>query len=229
MPPQIPLVTTPTMTLTGHKLVLITENRHKAAEWQAICAEVAPWLQLSIQPPSSPVEENAPTFEGNALLKAQAGLPCPDAVVVGEDTGVIIPALSGTDGLAEFPGLFSNRWFTPEWAQRLNIDLTDPTTDKTQHRNAATLALMQHHTDRRAIYRCTLVALTTQNPESPIVAVGEWALTVAPKALGEGGFGYDPVMLMADRQTVASLSQAEKNQVSHRALAIKALLYQLYG
>jgi XTP/dITP diphosphohydrolase len=213
------------MTPTSHKLALVTENLHKATEWLAICADIAPWLSLTICPPQHPVEENAPTFEGNALLKAQAGLPSHQAVVIGEDTGVIIPALSGTNGLAEFPGLFSNRWFTPAWAQRLN--LFDG--DKTQARNAATLALMQGQTDRRAIYRCTLVALTPDKPDCPVVATGEWSLTVAHTAAGQGGFGYDPIMLTDDGQTVASLSEAEKNRISHRALAIKALLQQLYG
>jgi XTP/dITP diphosphohydrolase len=220
---------TPNRLRASHKRIgFVTENPHKVAEWQAICSRLMPELVVEPITPLTPVMETEASFEGNALLKAKAGLPCHGVdAVVGEDAGVIIPALSGTDGLALFPGLYSNRWFTPAWANRLGVDGTD-----NNARNQATLVLMNGQTDRRAYYTCVLAALPLTNPPAvgqPVVCKGEWHLNVAHQLDGVGGFGYDPIMQVADGCTVAQLSAEEKNRASHRAMAIQQLLTLLYS
>jgi XTP/dITP diphosphohydrolase len=222
---------------TTATLVLVTENLHKVAEWTAICADLAPWLAIKAWAPTQSVVEDAPTLAGNAQLKAQAGLALLQAkeadAVVGEDTGLEVPALAGLFGLNPFPGVHTNRWLTPDRERERALPLPDGLTGSARL-NAALLHLMHGLTaeQRAACYHCALAAMVcTEGSATPtlVTAEGTWGVTAGLRPEGEGGFGYDPIMqTLDDGIAIASLPPAIKNQHSHRALAIQQLLPQLF-
>ena len=84
--------------------------------------------------------------------------------------------------------------------------------------------------DRRAYYYCVMVFLRHPNDPRPLVAEGLWRGEIARVPRGKNGFGYDPLFLVAGTgKTAAELAPAEKNRISHRALAARRLLELLHG
>jgi XTP/dITP diphosphohydrolase len=78
---------------------------------------------------------------------------------------------------------------------------------------------------RRARYQCVIVLVRSGEDPAPLVAHGSWEGRIAAAARGSGGFGYDPVFVpTGDARSAAQLSPAEKNAVSHRGQALRALL-----
>jgi XTP/dITP diphosphohydrolase len=219
-------------------LALITSNPHKVSEWLAITQRCAPWLTVIPVTPTHEVVENGDSFEANARLKADAGIQEPTLPkhvqwVVGEDAGLVVPALTGRDNLPEFPGIYSNRWFTPSVAAELGID-TAAYPDMASARNAGLLKLMTHLKDRGAYYVSSLVCHardaaknTTDGGHKTLVSEGRFPGEIATVATGASGFGYDPIMLQPDGRSVAQLSADEKNTLSHRRQAIENLLAQI--
>jgi XTP/dITP diphosphohydrolase len=82
--------------------------------------------------------------------------------------------------------------------------------------------------ERGARYRCVIAFVRDAEDAAPIIAQGSWEGSIAQAARGTGGFGYDPIFVPAgDVRTAAELAPSEKNAVSHRALALRALVAQL--
>ncbi len=198
------------------RLVLATHNRHKLGELRAILLPVVPGLapddvSSSAELAAPDVAETGVTFAENALLKARAlaahtGLPA-----VADDSGLCVDVLGGA------PGVFSARWAGRHGDDAANLDLL-----------LAQLADVPA-AHRRARFVCAAVLVTPDGRET--VAQGEMPgrLTTAPR--GTGGFGYDPV-LEPDAQparaagrvlTSAELTPEEKNAISHRGAAFRAL------
>jgi XTP/dITP diphosphohydrolase len=231
-------MTSPSVSLSPLNLTLVTENPGKASEWQRIGASLLPHLNVTIWAPPEPVEETGTTFIENARLKAMAGLGqlssgCPSGcqVVVGEDAGLIVPGLSGQYGLVDFPGVLTNRWLTEARAMALGVPagLT-----RAQACNEGLLRLLppypatngiQPLNDRSAYYVCALFAQDAHG--HTYTTQQTWQVTIAHQPAGDGGFGYDPIMLTPDGRTVAEWPAEAKNAVSHRAQAIAELLKQL--
>ena len=197
--------------MTDPRLVLATHNDHKVGELRAIllAAGTVPGLLpdevvgaarfTDVQP-----VEDGVTFEANALIKARAlaaesGLPA-----VADDSGLAVDVLGGA------PGIFSARWAGRHGDDRANLDLL-----------LAQLGdIAPEH--RRARFVCAAALVTPEGVEH--VVRGELVGTLLTAPRGDGGFGYDPILLPEgyDR-SCAELSPEEKNAISHRGQAFRAL------
>lgn len=146
----------------------------------------------------------------NALLKARHVCEHVDAWALGDDSGLVVPALDGA------PGLYSARYAGPD------------ASDTDNYRKL--LAAMQAFDgqQRRAIFICVLTLLRHTHDPEPVIAIGRWPGQIALEPDGEHGFGYDPVFTPDGyQQTAARLEPELKQRISHRALALQSLLTQL--
>jgi XTP/dITP diphosphohydrolase len=191
-------------------VVLASGNRGKLAEFGAMLAA----LDLDVLPQArfgvTDAEEIGLTFVENALIKARHAARATGLAALADDSGLCVDALSGA------PGLYSARY-----AGRHGDDAAN---------NARLLAeLADVDDDRRgACFYCCLVLLRHAEDPSPLIAEGRWYGRVLRAPRGAGGFGYDPLFL-PEGQTVsaAELDEASKNRLSHRGLALQALLQRL--
>ncbi len=192
------------------RLVLATTNRGKAAELADVLAAGLEDLVLVPRPPGLPEpEEDGDTLAANARIKARAVVEAIGEAAVADDTGLEVDALDGR------PGLFAARFAGPGATFADNI--------------AKLLAELDGVQDRRARWRT--VALVSFPDGTDVQAEGtcDGVITEAPR--GAGGFGYDPVFVPdeGDGRTLAELSRQEKNALSHRGRAFRALAERLAG
>ncbi len=194
------------------QLVLATANPDKAAEIVAILEQV-PGLVLLPRPSSVPdVDETGATLVDNARLKARALAEATGIPAVADDTGLEVEALGGA------PGVYSAR-FAGEHATY--ADNVAKLLDELARLGA------EAPEGRAAWFRC--VAMVAYPDGSDIWSEGEVAGVIAPAAVGESGFGYDPVFAPVDHQgrTFGQMSAEEKQQISHRGRAFRALAHRL--
>ncbi|TKD09982.1 RdgB/HAM1 family non-canonical purine NTP pyrophosphatase [Polyangium fumosum] len=190
-------------------ILVATTNRGKLAELLAIFADLPiQLLPLSqVLPDLPPIIEDGATFVDNALIKARTASEAAMMVTLAEDAGLEVDALAGR------PGVRSAR-FAKEGA-------TD------SENNAALLAALEEIDDehRTARFRCTMVLLDPWNEVQPeVICEGRCEGTIAQQARGAGGFGYDPLFIVkGDGRTMAELGDDEKNRISHRAEAARAM------
>ena len=182
------------------RLVLATANPDKARE----IADALSGFDLLPRPAHVPdVDETAGTLEANARLKAQALCTATGEPAVADDTGLEVAALGGR------PGVYSSRYAGPKATYADNV--------------AKLLAELDGITDRRARFRT--VALVAFPDGRELVAEGtvEGAIASAPK--GDEGFGYDPLFVPdeGDGRTFAEMTLSEKQAISHRGRAFRAL------
>lgn len=225
------------------KLVIASNNPGKLREFQAMLAplgiEVLTQAQLGI----GEAEEPHCTFIENALAKARhvsraSGLPA-----LADDSGICVEALGGAPGvlsaryagdkrgcdtlLAEPADCGSSRNAASPQSQEVSRELARRQSD--QRNNEKLLRDMQGVTDRRAHYYCVLVLVRHADDPQPLIAEGEWHGEIAHEERGDGGFGYDPMFWLPELGKMsAELSHDKKAQISHRALALKALLQRLH-
>jgi XTP/dITP diphosphohydrolase len=162
---------------------------------------------------AEPIEDGA-TFEENALIKARALAGATGLPAIADDSGLAVDILGGA------PGIFSARWAGHHGDDRANLDLL-----------LAQLSAVTAPAQRRAGFVCAAALVTPNGRE--VVERGEMrgVLTTAPR--GGNGFGYDPVLVPDDQlpgtagepgtRTCAELTPAEKNAISHRGKAFRAL------
>jgi XTP/dITP diphosphohydrolase len=187
------------------RLLVASGNRKKAAEIAAILGAGAgvplEVLTLSDCPALEVPEETGATFLENARIKARAGAAGSGLPTLGEDSGLCVDALGGA------PGILSARYAEGDDAARwgkLLHELRDVPAGR-----------------RTARYVCAAVLALPDGREETAEGTCEGEIALAPR--GTGGFGYDPVFLRPDGRTVAELSPAEKDAVSHRGKALRAL------
>lgn len=193
------------------KLVLASNNAKKLAELQALFAPLGVELltQGSLGIPET--EEPFHTFVENALTKArhaarESGLPA-----LADDSGLAVESLGGA------PGVLSARYATLFGRTKSDAE-----------NNAVLLEKLAGVEDRGARFVCALVAVRSADDPEPLVAMGRWQGQILPALAGEGGFGYDPLMFIPSLgRSVAELTSAEKNALSHRALAAAGLAAQM--
>lgn len=193
------------------RLVLASNNAKKLAELQALFAGLP--IDLVSQGTLGVAEAEEPhhTFVENALAKARHAAQASGLAAIADDSGLCVAALGGAPGVqsAHFAGAVAHS--ADREAQRRAQDAAN---------NALLLARMAGVGDRRARFVSTLVALRHAEDPEPLIAFGRWEATLLAAPRGEGGFGYDPlVWIDALAASVAELSAAQKNAVSHRALA----------
>jgi XTP/dITP diphosphohydrolase len=198
------------------RLVLATHNQHKVGELRAILLPVVPDLApddvvASGDVGAPDVRETGVTFAENALLKARAVTAATGLPAVADDSGLCVDVLGGA------PGVFSARWSGRHGDDAANLALL----------LAQVADVPAEH--RGAQFVCAAVLVTPDGRETVVEGTMRGRLTFAPR--GDGGFGYDPV-LEPDEQparaagrvlTSAELTPEEKNAISHRGKAFRAL------
>lgn len=193
------------------KIVLASNNAKKLGELQALFAPLGVELvtQGSLGIPEA--EEPFESFVENALTKARHAARASGLPALADDSGLAVEALGGA------PGVLSARYATLFGRPKSDAD-----------NNAVLLEKMADLADRRARFVCALVAVRSAEDPEPLIAMGRWQGEILRAAQGEGGFGYDPLMFIpALGASVAQLSAAQKNALSHRALASVDLLKQM--
>ena len=193
------------------RLVLASNNAKKLGELQALLAGLP--VQLVAQGSLGIPEADEPhhSFIENALAKARHAAQASGGAALADDSGLCVGALGGAPGVvsAHYAGEVDAAEGEDREARRRRQDAAN---------NAALLAALAPHADRRAHFISTLVAVRHAGDPEPLVAVGRWfgEILLAPR--GSHGFGYDPLMhIPALGATVAELPAALKNQHSHRA------------
>ena len=181
-------------------VVVASKNPDKIEELEAVLASLDPPIEVLRGFDWPDIEETEDTLEGNALLKANVVAAATGRAAVADDTGLEVDALGGA------PGVFSARFAGPDAGYQDNLEKL--------------LADLEGVDDRTARFR-TAIALVVPD-EEPVVVEGALEGEIARAPRGTNGFGYDPVFLVGDR-TYAEMSDEEKNAISHRALAIRAL------
>ena len=186
------------------KLFVATHNQHKIRE----IGQILPDFEIVADDPEG-VEENAPDFVGNALIKVRAiaaqhrGDWC-----LADDSGLEVAALGGAPGVrsARYAGEPSN----------------------TPNNNALLLKNLSGVTDRRANFTCAVALVDPQGGEHTVV--GKCFGTIAEQPSGAEGFGYDPLFVPDGYgKSFAELSADEKNAISHRGRALAEAVKVLKG
>ncbi len=151
------------------------------------------------------IEENGLSFIENAILKARNAAKYSGLPALADDSGLEVLALKGA------PGIYSARYSGAEATDEKN--------------NAVLLKNLEGEVNRAANFRCCLALVRHEFDPCPVIAEGIWQGEIAFDARGEHGFGYDPLFIVKDLQCrSAELTPEKKNQISHRALALKVLL-----
>jgi XTP/dITP diphosphohydrolase len=188
------------------KLVLGTRNRKKCQEMVEILGDLGLELHdLTTYPDAPEVVEDGGTFADNACKKAKELAVALGAWVLGEDSGLVVPALGGR------PGVFSARYAGKQGDDEANND-----------KLLAELAPLPR--DRRAAYYVCTAALADPNGEIRAVVEGRCHGVIVGERRGKGGFGYDPLFLIPEyHKTFGELSARVKHALSHRARALAQL------
>ncbi len=191
-------------------VVLASSNAGKLRELAALLAPLQLELRaqgaLGIEAPA----ETGSTFLDNALLKARhaaqrAGLPA-----LADDSGLEVDALDGR------PGVWSARFAGAGASDAQNL----------QHLLAELAA--RPGRARTARYQCVIVFVRDAADAAPLIARGSWEGSITEAPRGSGGFGYDPVFVPQGlHATAAELAPQQKNRVSHRGQALRALIAML--
>jgi XTP/dITP diphosphohydrolase len=206
--------------MTGPRLVLATRNAHKVAELRPILAaafaavgapgERSAAVDLETElvgvdafPDVEDVIESGVTYAENALLKARAVCAATGLTAIADDSGLAVDILGGS------PGIFSARWSGAHGNDKGNValllsQLGDVPDD---HRGAG--------------FVCAAALVTPAGLER--VEHGRIRGTLTREPRGTGGFGYDPILQLPDGRTLAELGADEKNSISHRSQAFRAL------
>ncbi len=183
-------------------LLAATGNAHKLRELREIFRDYYHIVPMSAAGFVGPIDENASTFAGNAIIKAEAVCAATGLPAIADDSGLMVDALDGE------PGVYSARYAGEHGDDEANNDLL--------------LSRMKGKDERSAAYVCAL-ALKLPNRE-PIVTEGRCEGILLRERRGKGGFGYDPLFLYEPLgKTFAEVTNEEKNAVSHRARACEAM------
>jgi XTP/dITP diphosphohydrolase len=187
--------------------VLATRNAHKLRELGALLAphELEPLPAGVVLPP-----ETGSSFGENALIKARAAAEATGRAAIADDSGITVDALGGG------PAVLSARYAGEAATDEQNL--------------AKLLRELRGKADRRAAYVCVLALVEPGRP--PALFEGRCTGSIVDAPRGTGGFGYDPAFLPddrapGDRRTMAELEPEEKDAISHRGRAARALLEYL--
>ena len=189
---------------TLQKIVLASGNPGKIREIQAILADhpIVPQSAFNV----IDAEETGATFVENAILKARnAALHC-QLPAIADDSGLVVDALNGA------PGVISARYAGVGASDQDNV-------------GKLLRELEGVPAERRtARFICVMVFMEHAHDPCPVIAQGVWEGRILDHAIGENGFGYDPVFWVPEQNcTSAELPAAVKNSLSHRGQALKTL------
>ncbi|MEN4978899.1 XTP/dITP diphosphatase [Erwinia billingiae] len=189
------------------KVVLATGNPGKVREMADLLAafglDIVAQTELGVES----AEETGLTFIENAILKARHAAAITGLPAIADDSGLAVDALGGA------PGIYSARYAGEDASDRQNL--------------LKLLAALENVPDdkRQAQFHCVLVYLRHAEDPTPLVFHGSWQGEITRSAVGEGGFGYDPIFFVPELgKTAGEMTKAEKHAVSHRGKAMTLLL-----
>jgi XTP/dITP diphosphohydrolase len=189
-------------------LVLASNNAGKLAEFAQLLAPLGFAIKSQRELDIPEAEEPFGTFVENALAKARHASSLSGLPALADDSGICVPALGGV------PGVQSARY------------AGEPRSDAAN--NAKLVREIAAHADKSAYYYCVLVMVRHADDPQPIIADGVWHGQLIEQPRGQGGFGYDPYFFLPSLgKTAAELSAQEKNNLSHRGQALRALINKL--
>ncbi|MGI4859443.1 MAG: RdgB/HAM1 family non-canonical purine NTP pyrophosphatase [Janthinobacterium lividum] len=196
---------------TRRRVVLASNNAGKLREFAALLGaagiDLVPQGELGV----SEADEPYATFVENALEKARHASRLTGLPALADDSGLCVAALGGA------PGVYSARYAALQGGEKSDAA-----------NNARLLADIAPHADRRAYFYCVLVMVRHADDPQPVIADGRWDGVLLDAPRGSHGFGYDPLLWIAERgQSAAELDAAQKNACSHRAQALRVLLAKL--
>jgi XTP/dITP diphosphohydrolase len=192
------------------KLVAATKNEHKLVEFRRILEplgyEVCSQADLSVD---IDVEETGKTFVENAALKARAIYRATGCPTISDDSGLEVDYLNGE------PGVYSARYGGPNATDRDKCELILQKLSGVPKEK------------RTARFVSAIVLILNENDERCFLGTCEgW---IGEAMLGDNGFGYDPIFMVSDRDSFATLSGEQKDALSHRGNALKQLEENLKG
>lgn len=185
-------------------IVLASNNPGKIREIQAILQndKILPQSEFSVPE----VEETGLSFVENAIIKARNAAKHSKLPAIADDSGLVVDALNGA------PGIISARYAGTRASDKANLNkvLREMQNVPPEHRTArfiCVMAYMQHASD-----------------PTPLIAYGAWEGRILSQAIGQNGFGYDPIFWVEEYQcSSAELSPEQKNSISHRWRALQTL------
>jgi XTP/dITP diphosphohydrolase len=196
-----------------NKIIIASNSPGKLRELAALLAplgiEALPQGEFHVAEAEEPHE----TFLENALAKARNASRATGLPALADDSGLCVPALGGAPGVHS--AYYAGKAGTRE--------------ERDARNNAKLVEALRGRPDRAAYYYCVLVLLRSHDDPAPIVADGTWQGEIVLAPRGGGGFGYDPYFEVEGGRTAAELTDGEKNAVSHRARALRALAARLSG
>ena len=183
------------------EVVLASSNKHKVQEINDIVSSYGMNVKFNLPPNGFDPIEDGKNFEENSYIKAKAAWELSKSWTLADDSGLCIDALNGA------PGIYSARYAeTPEL--RIKRVLTE----------------LDGIQDRNAHFTCAMT-LIAPNGEVAFKTQGICEGSIIEESRGVNGFGYDPIFLVkGDTRTMAELSEAEKNNISHRSVALRKVL-----
>ena len=203
------------------RVFLASRNAKKLVEMQRILDKHVPGVVVvgldDVADYAEPVEDQ-PTFEGNALLKARAGFAATGLPTIADDSGLCVRALNA------MPGVLSARWSGPPGADKRGAD---------ERNNELLLAQLSDVPDDRrgAWFECAVAFVGADGCE--LVEHGRMPGRIIHAPRGSGGFGYDAVFVADEHAdadlTSAELDPVEKDRISHRGHALRALAPRIAG
>ena len=201
---------------TTAKWVLASNNKGKLNEFKRLFEaanlniDIVPQGQLNIED----AVEDGLSFIENAIIKARHASRISGLPAIADDSGLCVPALGNA------PGIYSARYAGEHGNDANN--------------NAKLMADLQpireqnQNTPIKGYFVCVLALVHHADDPLPIIAQGLWQGEILPQPQGENGFGYDPLFWVPELQlTAAAMTPEQKNEISHRGLAINSLLQQL--
>jgi XTP/dITP diphosphohydrolase len=190
------------------RLILASNNAGKLKEFNELLSTVGFSVHAQGEYNVPEAEEPHITFVENALEKARHAARLTGLPALADDSGVCVNALGGA------PGLYSARY------------AGEPKSDAAN--SAKLIADLAPHADKSAYYYCVLVYVRHADDPQPVIAEGRWSGEMIAEARGNGGFGYDPHFYIAALdKCAAELTSDEKNALSHRGQALRALVEKL--
>jgi len=187
------------------KIVLATKNKDKVKEINAVFAELpAEILSLADFENLPDAVEDGKTFEENATIKAKFFAEKLNLACLADDSGLEVDALGG------LPGIFSARF------AGYHAD------DQTNNQKLLSELEKVDLTESKANYKCALSFIDVDGTEIKTSGTVDGVIKKIPR--GSGGFGYDPYFYIDETKTMAELTPAEKNSISHRGAAVRKML-----
>lgn len=188
------------------KFVIASNNQKKIAELERILKPlgITPVTVQDLGKEPLEVEETGQTFKENAVLKAKAICRYTKLPTIADDSGLMVDALGGR------PGVYSARYAENDEAKigKLLNELRDAKSD-----------------DRTAHFICVICCCFPDGEE--LYAYGQCDGTIGYAPRGTNGFGYDPIFFVEGNQTLAEMTDTQKDSISHRGKALRSLAEQL--